>query len=75
MTINQIDLANLRRDLEIAEAAALRMQQQIDRTIATYGSGVRPSWVSADLAIEGEERDMRMREAAAIRRQIEALEA
>ncbi|WFG40872.1 hypothetical protein ParaKuw1_00039 [Paracoccus phage ParKuw1] len=43
--------------VEHCEAMADYYQKQIDTTLARYGSGVRPSWVSADIGIDQMHRD------------------
>jgi hypothetical protein len=71
--MDQIELTHLRQELEILEAGAERAQNRIDRTLAQYGTGARPSWVSSDIAIDAAHRDRYMREARTIRRKIETL--
>jgi len=53
--------------LEEAKSIHQMYKQRYDDLIKRYGTGVRPSWVSTDLAIEGE----RMRHYAKI---VEGLE-
>lgn len=43
--------------VEHCEKMAAHYQAQIDATLARYGSGVRPSWVSADIGIDQMHRD------------------
>lgn len=43
--------------VEHCEAMADYYQKQIDATLARYGTGVRPSWVSADIGIDQMHRD------------------
>jgi len=40
--------------LEEAKSIHQMYKQRYDDLIKRYGTGVRPSWVSTDLAIEGE---------------------
>jgi hypothetical protein len=40
--------------LEEAKSMYQMYKQRYDDLIKRYGTGVRPSWVSTDLAIEGE---------------------
>ena len=40
--------------LEEAKSMYQMYKQRYDDIIKRYGTGVRPSWVSTDLAIEGE---------------------
>lgn len=54
-------------DLQQAKNMHQMYKQRYDDLIKRYGTGVRPSWVSTDLAIEGE----RMRHYAKI---VEGLE-
>lgn len=54
-------------DLQQAKNMYQMYKQRYDDIIKRYGTGVRPSWVSTDLAIEGE----RMRHYAKI---VEGLE-
>ena len=53
--------------LEEAKSMYQMYKQRYDDLIKRYGTGVRPSWVSTDLAIEGE----RMRYYAKIVEEIE----
>lgn len=69
----QINFVHMRQDLEILEAAIERLQKRIDNTLAQYGTGVRPAWVSADIAIDQANIDRRMERAARLRRQIEKM--
>ena len=41
-------------NLEEAKSMYKMYKQRYDDLIKRYGTGVRPSWVSTDLAIEGE---------------------
>lgn len=41
-------------DLQQAKNMHQMYKQRYDDLIKRYGTGVRPSWVSTDLAIEGE---------------------
>lgn len=43
--------------VEHCEAMAEHYQKQIDATLARYGNGVRPAWVSADIGIDQMHRD------------------
>ena len=43
--------------VEYCEAMAEHYQKQIDATLARYGTGVRPAWVSADIGIDQMHRD------------------
>lgn len=38
--------------VEHCEKMAEHYQDQIDATLARYGTGVRPAWVSADIGID-----------------------
>lgn len=68
-----IELVHLRQDLEIAMGEAERRQAEIDKLNTDY-RGCRPSWVSTDIGRACSWRDAAMREAAAIRRKIAAIE-
>lgn len=54
-------------DLQQAKSMYQMYKQRYDDLIKRYGTGVRPSWVSTDLAIEGE----RMRHYAKIVEELE----
>jgi len=43
----------IEREITDLEAYIKYKQDSIDSTLARYGSGVRPSWVSADIGIDG----------------------
>ena len=63
-------LENLRAELDLAERMAASHQRNINSTLAQYGQGVRPSWVSADLAHDEIARDSYQAKARTARRQI-----
>ena len=43
----------IEREIADLESYIKYKQDSIDSTLARYGSGVRPGWVSADLSIDG----------------------
>ena len=68
--MNQIELVHLRDELKTLEGCADVCQRMIDRIINQYGTGVRPSWVSAEVSIEKAQRDSYMRRAEEVRKKI-----
>lgn len=66
------DIADVKRRLEVAERMAQHYEAKYQDTLTRYGTGVRPSYVSADLADIGSSISYYNREAAALRSELEA---
>lgn len=74
MTPDQKQLLDLRADREQWRQAAADATARIEEILDTYGHGIRPAWVSGDIAIEAERRDRYEARARTIGHQIDTIE-
>lgn len=65
------DLIQLTAERDSAQTTAEYYQSRISSTLDRYGDGVRPSWVSEDIALDGAARDRWQAEADALTAQID----
>lgn len=65
---------DLQARLTELEAKAARAEKEIDSIVERYGTGCRPSFVSADIGFAKMYRKQYLAEAAKIRKRLEALE-
>jgi hypothetical protein len=69
--MNFPDIAEMKRKAQSMEQLAAKYEKGIADTLAKYGVGVRPSWVSADLERDAEMMRSCAEEAAEIRAELQ----
>jgi len=72
---NPINYQMAQEQFEFALSRVEYYQDKIVRLINRYGTGVRPSWVSTDLAMDGYHRDQWQKEADRLEQWVLSFEA